>query len=123
MFLLKKLSFDSLPSETNFIFIECEGVTNIAEKINSLLSENGIIVRQLHSYGLSHCLRITIGTKKEMEKTVQILNSSNFKFLELNFHKYHDFLIIRALFVPRLKENGRQAPASIHRAQEVAIFA
>ena len=74
---LKKLSFDSLPSETNFIFIECEGATNMAEKINSLLSENGIIVRQLHSYELPNCLRITIGTKTEMEKMIEVLRKGN----------------------------------------------
>ena len=47
------------------------------EKINSLLLENGIIVRQLHSYGLPNGLRITIGTKTEMKKTIDVLRKGN----------------------------------------------
>ena len=74
---LKKLNIDSLPSETNFIFIKCNSDTNMAEKINSLLLANGIIIRQLHSYGLPNCLRITIGTKKEMEKIIEVLRKGN----------------------------------------------
>ena len=48
----------------------------MADKIFNLLLENGIIVRQLQSYGLSHCLRITIGTRKQMEKTIEVLEKS-----------------------------------------------
>ena len=45
----------------------------MAEKIHNILLQNGIIVRQLHSYGLPHCLRITIGRREEMEKTIEVL--------------------------------------------------
>ena len=48
----------------------------MAEKINNLLLENEIIVRQLASYDLAHCLRITIGTKNEMEKIINVLTMS-----------------------------------------------
>ena len=41
-------------------------------RFNSLL-EKGIIVRQLDSYNLPNCLRITIGTKDEMNKTISVL--------------------------------------------------
>jgi histidinol-phosphate aminotransferase len=44
-----------------------------AKKISAHLANNGIIVRQLDSYGLSNCLRITIGTKEEMELTINSL--------------------------------------------------
>ena len=33
----------------------------------------GIIIRQLDSYKLPNCLRITIGTREEMEATIQSL--------------------------------------------------
>ena len=48
----------------------------MAEEIYNILLKNGIIVRQLNSYGLPHCLRITIGTRKEMEKTIKVLATS-----------------------------------------------
>ena len=70
---LKKLHIKCLPSVSNFIFIECNQNSNMAEEIYNILLKNGIIVRQLHSYGLPHCLRITIGTRDEMEKTIEVL--------------------------------------------------
>ena len=49
----------------------------MANRIYNLLLNNGIIVRQLNSYGLPHCLRITIGTKDEMIKTIDVLKNGN----------------------------------------------
>jgi len=74
---LKKLHIKCLPSVSNFIFIECNQNSNMAEDIYNILLKNGIIVRQLHSYGLPHCLRITIGTRDEMKKTIEFLNKSD----------------------------------------------
>ena len=75
---LKKLNVKCLPSTANFSFLECDQNSNMAELIYNLLLNNGIVIRQLHSYGLPHCLRITIGTREEMEKTIDILSKSNF---------------------------------------------
>ena len=74
---LNKLNIKCLLSASNFTFLECDQNSDMAEKIHNLLLQNGIIVRQLHSYGLPHCLRITIGTKKEMEKTIGVLVNGN----------------------------------------------
>ena len=74
---LKKLNIKCLISSSNFIFIECEQQSDMANRIYNLLLNNGIIVRQLNSYGLSNCLRITIGTKEQMEKTVKTLIQGN----------------------------------------------
>ena len=74
---LKKLNIKYLPSASNFIFLECDQNSNMADKIHNILVQNGIIVRQLHSYGLPHCLRITIGTREEMEKTIDVLIKNN----------------------------------------------
>ena len=59
------------PSEGNFTFVEMteEEVKNICAHLANM----GIIVRELDSYGLPNCLRITIGTKKEMEATIDAL--------------------------------------------------
>ena len=68
---LKKLGIYAYTSEGNFSFVE---ISNKRVKIisNHLLKE-GILIRQLSSYGLPNCLRITIGTKKEMEAIIQSL--------------------------------------------------
>ena len=68
---LKKIQINIRPSEGNFSFVETS--EEKAKKISSHLANEGIIVRQLDSYGLPNCLRITIGTRKEMETTIQSL--------------------------------------------------
>ena len=60
---LKALNINTKPSVANFSFIET--TIDQADKIANHLMNDGIVVRQLHSYKLPHCLRITIGTKKE----------------------------------------------------------
>ena len=68
---LKQLNIQTRPSVANFSFVET--TQDRAEKIAKHLLENGILVRQLDSYNLPHCLRITIGTKAEMEMTINSL--------------------------------------------------
>ena len=68
---LKKIHINIRPSEGNFSFVETS--EEKAKKISSHLASEGIIVRQLDSYGLPNCLRITIGTREEMETTIQSL--------------------------------------------------
>jgi len=68
---LKQLNIQTRPSVANFSFVET--TQDQAEKIANHLLENGILVRQLDSYNLPHCLRITIGTKTEMEMTINSL--------------------------------------------------
>jgi len=68
---LQYLNIQTRPSVANFSFVE--STRDTAKKIANHLLENGIIVRQLDSYNLPHCLRITIGTKTEMETTINSL--------------------------------------------------
>ena len=68
---LKKLDINAHPSEGNFSFVEIS-----KERVKTIfthLANEGILVRQLDSYSLPNCLRITIGTKGEMEKTIKSL--------------------------------------------------
>ena len=44
-----------------------------ASLINDYLLSKGIAVRYLLSYGLENALRITLGTKEELNKTIEIL--------------------------------------------------
>ena len=68
---LNKLNIDTLPTEGNFSFLKIS--EEKANAISTHLTNEGILVRQLESYGLHNCLRITIGTKKEMETTIKSL--------------------------------------------------
>ena len=70
---LKKLDIKIFPSYANFSFLELS--KNYAKKISTTLLKNGIIVRQLDSYNLPHCLRITIGTIEDMKKIIEILRT------------------------------------------------
>ena len=68
---LKKMDIKCGPSEGNFSFIQTS--ESKAREISTQLTNDGIIIRQLDSYGLPNCLRITIGTKQEMIATVESL--------------------------------------------------
>ena len=68
---LEKIKIKTRPSEGNFSFVEMSDQE--AKKIFTHLANSGIIVRQLDSYGLPNCLRITIGTREEMEATINSL--------------------------------------------------
>ena len=70
---LIRMKFSFIHSHTNFVFIEL--TESMAEKISSKLLDNGIIIRQLNSYHLPHCLRISIGTMEDMKKIVSILEN------------------------------------------------
>lgn len=62
------------PSVTNFVLIDFAGIVGKdAESARQYLKARGILVRQVGSYGLPTCLRITIGTGEEMEATVAAL--------------------------------------------------
>ena len=68
---LKKLDINVHTSEGNFSFIETS--KERVKTISTHLMSEGILVRRLDSYDLPNCLRITIGTKEEMEATIQSL--------------------------------------------------
>ncbi len=72
---LEKLKIKIIETEGNFSLIE----TSIdgADKIANHLANDGIIVRRLDSYNLPNFLRISIGTKKEMELTINSLKNLN----------------------------------------------
>ncbi len=72
---LNKLKFNTKETEGNFSLIQTsiEG----ADKIASHLASDGIIVRRLDSYNMSNFLRVSIGTKEEMEITINSLKNFN----------------------------------------------
>ncbi len=54
------------PSEANFLLVEFPSAGH-AEAADAMLRRRGIIVRNVKSYGLPACLRITIGTDEECD--------------------------------------------------------
>ena len=72
---LNNLNIKTRITEGNFSLIESsiEGVNEISNH----LAKDGIIVRSLESYNLPNFLRISIGTKEEMEKTINSLKNLN----------------------------------------------
>ena len=61
-----------IPSEANFILVDFT-TTERASAADAHLRNHGIIVRQVKSYGMPHCLRITIGTTAECDLVAEHL--------------------------------------------------
>ena len=58
----------------NFVLVCFHGVANKdAEDADAFLKQNGIIVRHMAGYSLPECLRITIGSEREMMAVVDTL--------------------------------------------------
>lgn len=62
---ISALGFTVHPSIANFILVEFTDKKKTAKAANDFLMERGIIPREVAGYGLSDCLRITIGTEEE----------------------------------------------------------
>ncbi|MGN0145130.1 MAG: histidinol-phosphate transaminase [Clostridium sp.] len=66
---LRNLGFEVLDSKTNFIFVTHPEIN--AEDYNRRLRENGILARYYNAPRIDNYLRITIGTREEMEAVVE----------------------------------------------------
>ena len=76
---LNELNIDFIPSVTNFITLIFES-KNKSIQFTDFMLQNGIIVRHLESFGLSECVRVTIGTQEENNQYLNILK----KFKKIN---------------------------------------
>ena len=71
---LNNLGFHAYDTQANFVFVIIpEKVNQDANLINDFLLKKGIAVRYLASYGIPNALRITLGTKEELEKSISAL--------------------------------------------------
>lgn len=70
---LEKRGFRVLPSKTNFVFAAHETVGG--EELYSKLKARGILVRFFNKERLSDFLRITIGTKEQMDALLNTLDA------------------------------------------------
>tara|TARA_Y100000590_G_scaffold59165_1_gene62743 strand:- start:7565 stop:8914 length:1350 start_codon:yes stop_codon:yes gene_type:complete len=72
---INKMGLKAYDTQTNFVFIIIpENVKENASTIYDHLLSKGIAVRYLLSYGLPDAIRITLGKKEELKKTIQVLS-------------------------------------------------
>jgi histidinol-phosphate aminotransferase len=69
---IKKLGFTSLPSSANFIFMTHENIP--AKQIFEKAKAAGIYVRYFNKPKIDNFLRVTIGTREEMETFLKFLS-------------------------------------------------
>ena len=70
---LNKLGIKTIQTFANFSFIE--STNEIAILIAEKLEKEGILIRQLQSYNLPNCLRISIGTLEDMRRIINIIKN------------------------------------------------
>ena len=71
---LNNLGFKAYKTQANFVFVIIPATNNQnAKKINEYLLSQGIAVRYLSTYGLNNAIRITLGTKDHLNKTLLLL--------------------------------------------------
>ena len=68
---LKKLKFDVLPSKTNFLFAKTDKMDG--GELYEKLKKKGILVRHFGNPRICQFNRITIGTREQMEKFVEVV--------------------------------------------------
>lgn len=68
---LEKIGFSVIPSQGNFVF--ASPADGDGERVYELLKANKILVRHFSDPLLKHGLRISIGTREDMETTLKIL--------------------------------------------------
>ncbi len=68
---LKNMGFTVTDSYANFVFAKKEGVSG--EEIYQYLRKNGVLVRHFNDEKIKDYNRITIGTKREMETLISVL--------------------------------------------------
>ena len=66
---LKKIGWNVLPSKANFVFAEKKGVPG--EEVYLKLKERGILVRYFDIKGIQNFVRITIGTREDIDRFLE----------------------------------------------------
>ena len=65
-----EMGLEVVPSEANFVMLPMASA-GVAKRVFETLLREGIIIRPLGAFGLSHCLRISTGTMEQNERCVE----------------------------------------------------
>lgn len=71
---IKGFGFDVMPSAGNFVLVRFPDERLTAQAADAFLHSRGIIVRPVGGYGLTDCLRITVGTEDENRALLDALS-------------------------------------------------
>lgn len=69
-----KIGIKHYPSVANFILMDFGSPEN-CQKVNHYLMDNGVILREMSSYKLPSCLRMTIGTEEENKFVIELFKN------------------------------------------------
>lgn len=67
-----KLGIKFVPSFTNFVLVDFGFET---EPLSEEFLKSGVIVRPMRWMGFPNCIRVSVGTRKENEKFLQVLTA------------------------------------------------
>jgi histidinol-phosphate aminotransferase len=70
---LRECGLTVVPSDANFVMVPLQSEHEVNELYEELLKE-GIIIRPLRSFGLPHCIRITVGTPDQNRRLIDSLH-------------------------------------------------
>lgn len=70
---LKKLGFNVLNSKANFVFCESKKISG--EELYLKLKEKGVLIRYFKKPKIDNFIRVTIGTKKQMQTFIKTVKS------------------------------------------------
>lgn len=70
---LKGLGIEVVPSVANFLLMRFPGGAEQAKDADAALRQAGLILRGMGGYGLTDCLRLSIGTVEEDDKVIAAL--------------------------------------------------
>lgn len=71
---LQALGLTVAPTDANFVLVPLANESQVTRVYEQLL-RRGVIIRPLRSFGLPHCLRITIGTSEENDFFIECMKS------------------------------------------------
>ena len=65
------------PSVANFLLVSFKPYD--AEEVRLFVKAKGVLIRQMSSYGLPDCLRITVGTEDELKQLMGAIEAFLFQ--------------------------------------------
>lgn len=72
---IRGMGFEVFPSAGNFVLVRFPDEARSAQKADAFLHTRGLIVRPVGGYGLTDCLRITVGTPEQNEALLDALRA------------------------------------------------